>query len=68
MPDSSSDLLVARRRKLEALRALGAPLYPNDFVPEHATGEVRERFGQSAAAALTKLTAEAERLAAESDE
>src|SRR5882724_580146 len=54
MPDSSSDLLVARRRKLEALRALGAPLYPNDFVPEHATGEVRERFGQSDAAALEK--------------
>jgi len=54
MPDSPSDLLVARRRKLEALRALGAPPYPNDFTPEQTTGELHERFGKSDAAELEK--------------
>jgi lysyl-tRNA synthetase class 2 len=44
MPDSASDLLVARRRKLEALRARGGTLFPNDFVPSATTGELRGRF------------------------
>ena len=45
MPDSASDLLVARRRKLEALRARGEGAYPNDFTPDRTIGELRARFG-----------------------
>ena len=52
MPDSASDLLVARRRKLEALRARGGALYPNDFRPSHTTGELRSRFADAPAETL----------------
>ncbi|HSD11638.1 MAG TPA: lysine--tRNA ligase [Candidatus Binatia bacterium] len=52
MPDSGSDLLVARRRKLEALRARGDVLFPNDFVPDRTTAELRERFGEMEAERL----------------
>src|SRR2546426_7538978 len=45
MPDSASDLLVARRRKLEALRARGGVAFPNAFVPDRTTAELRARFG-----------------------
>jgi lysyl-tRNA synthetase, class II len=38
------DHIATRRRKLEALRACGVNPYPNDFVPEHTTAEVRDRF------------------------
>jgi lysyl-tRNA synthetase, class II len=58
MPDSASDLLVARRRKLEALRARGGALYPNDFVPSATTGELRARFGAMDTEALEKTKAE----------
>jgi lysyl-tRNA synthetase, class II len=54
MPDSASDLLVARRRKLEALRARGGTLFPNDFVPSATTGELRVRFDTMDAEALEK--------------
>jgi lysyl-tRNA synthetase class 2 len=54
MPDSASDLLVARRRKLEALRARGGTLFPNDFVPSATTGELRARFDTMDAEALEK--------------
>ncbi len=54
MPDSASDLLVARRRKLEALRARGGTLFPNDFVPSATTGELRARFDMMDAEALEK--------------
>jgi lysyl-tRNA synthetase, class II len=46
MPDSASDLLVARRRKLEALRARAGVAFPNDFVPDRTTAELRARFGE----------------------
>jgi lysyl-tRNA synthetase class 2 len=52
MPDSASDLLIARRRKLEALRARGGPPFPNDFVPDHTTAEVRARWEGAAAEEL----------------
>jgi lysyl-tRNA synthetase class 2 len=52
MPDSASDLLVARRRKLEALRARGGVAFPNDFVPDRTTGEARTRFGDVSAERL----------------
>ena len=44
MSDSASDLLLARRRKLEALRSLGIPPFPNDFRPSATTAELRRRF------------------------
>ena len=44
MPDAASDLLIARRRKLEALRAAGDAAYPNDFTPDRTIGELRARF------------------------
>jgi lysyl-tRNA synthetase, class II len=59
MPDSASDLLVARRRKLEALRARADALYPNDFAPSATTGELRARFGAMDAEALEKAKPEA---------
>jgi len=46
MPDAASDLLVARRRKLEALRAAGVNPYANDFVPDRTIGELRARFAE----------------------
>src|SRR5438105_7076920 len=52
MPDSASDLLVARRRKLEALRDGGAALYPNDFTPSDTAGELHARFGETTTDAL----------------
>jgi lysyl-tRNA synthetase class 2 len=52
MPDSASDLLVARRRKLEALRARGAALFPNDFVPSHTAAALRARWGNATAEEL----------------
>jgi lysyl-tRNA synthetase class 2 len=52
MPDSGSDLLVARRRKLEALRARGGVVFPNDFVPDRSTAALRARFGEMDAARL----------------
>jgi len=58
MPDSASDLLVARRRKLEALRAGGGSAFPNDFVPDRTIGELVARFGEM----------DAERLAQQSEE
>jgi lysyl-tRNA synthetase class 2 len=58
MPDCASDLLVARRRKLEALRARGGVLFPNDFVPSATTGELRARFGAMGAEALERTKPE----------
>jgi lysyl-tRNA synthetase class 2 len=55
MPDPGSDLLVARRRKLEALRALGSALFPNDFVPNRTTAELHERFDQMDAGQLQAI-------------
>ncbi len=54
MPDSASDLLLARRRKLEALRARGDALYPNDFRPTHVARELHEAYDAAAAEALEK--------------
>jgi len=62
MPDSASDLLVARRRKLELLRARGGALYPNDFAPSHVTAEIHSGFGEMDAQALASRN-EATRIA-----
>jgi lysyl-tRNA synthetase class 2 len=40
----ATDLITARRLKLEALRAAGETPYPNDFRPTYTTGEVQSRF------------------------
>ena len=52
MPDSASDLLVARRRKLEALRQAGVSPFANDFVPDVTSAEARARAGELEAEAL----------------
>jgi lysyl-tRNA synthetase class 2 len=41
----SSDLIVARRRKLDELRARGVDPFPNDFHPADTAAAVRDRFG-----------------------
>ncbi len=41
--DAPSDVLSKRREKWHALRERGVPLYPNDFRPSHAIGELHER-------------------------
>ena len=40
-----SDLVAARRRKLEELRQRGVNPYPNDFRPADTAATVVERFG-----------------------
>jgi lysyl-tRNA synthetase class 2 len=62
MADPSSDLVAARRRKFEALRARGVPLFANDFRPTHTAGELAERHRESDAAELER-TGETVRLA-----
>jgi lysyl-tRNA synthetase class 2 len=57
MPEPGADLLVARRRKLEALRARGVPLYPNDFRPTATTADIRRRFGDLPREALPRESA-----------
>jgi lysyl-tRNA synthetase class 2 len=42
----------ARRQKLEALKALGVPAYPNDFRPEHLTQDVRQAHAEEPAETL----------------
>lgn len=46
-----------RREKLAALRARRIDPYPNDFVPNHTTAEVRRRFGELGADELASQTA-----------
>jgi len=41
----ATDLIAARRLKLEALRAAGESPYANDFRPTHTTGEIIAEFG-----------------------
>jgi lysyl-tRNA synthetase class 2 len=48
----ATDLIAARRLKLEALRAAGENPYANDFRPTHTTGEVLARFGSLTAEQL----------------
>jgi lysyl-tRNA synthetase class 2 len=40
-----TDLIAARRRKLDAVRAEGKDPYPNDFKPTHTTADFSEQFG-----------------------
>jgi lysyl-tRNA synthetase, class II len=43
--NESSDLIAARRHKLDALRAGGINPFPNDFRPTDTAAVVHERFG-----------------------
>ena len=45
MESEATDLIAARRLKLEALRAAGENPYANDFRPTHTTSEVAAQFG-----------------------
>jgi lysyl-tRNA synthetase class 2 len=47
-----TDLIAARRRKLDAARAEGMDSYPNDFTPTHTTAEFANQFGALAAGEL----------------
>jgi len=40
-----SELLLQRRRKVDALWEAGINPYPNDFKPEHTSADVREAYG-----------------------
>ena len=44
MDDESSDLIAARRRKLDDLRARGVDPFPNDFQPTDTAAGVHQRF------------------------
>jgi len=43
--NETSDLVAARRRKLDELRERGVDPYPNDFRPAHTAAEVLGQFG-----------------------
>ncbi len=45
MESEATDLIAARRLKLEALRAAGETAYANDFRPTHTTAGVMAEFG-----------------------
>jgi lysyl-tRNA synthetase class 2 len=47
-----SELLRKRREKIEALRADGIDLYPNDVRVDHTTADIQDRFGLLDEAAL----------------
>src|SRR5580765_6768041 len=51
MPEDHEQVVV-RRKKLQALRERGIDPYPNDFRPDHTTGEVHARFASLAPDAL----------------
>src|SRR5690349_16795492 len=46
------DQVVARRKKLAELQALGERRYPNGFTPRDAAGELLARHGEATAEAL----------------
>jgi lysyl-tRNA synthetase class 2 len=48
----ATDLIAARRLKLEALRAAGDNPYANDFRPTHTTADVVAQFGAASADTL----------------
>ncbi len=45
MEAEASDLIVARRRKLEELRSRGVDPFPNDFRPAHTAAGVHQHYG-----------------------
>ena len=51
-----SELLQKRREKIDALKADGVDLYPNDVRVDHTTAEIRDRFGHLDEAALKDVT------------
>jgi lysyl-tRNA synthetase class 2 len=48
----ATDLIAARRLKLEALRAAGENPYANDFRPTHSSADVHAQFGDATAEQL----------------
>jgi lysyl-tRNA synthetase class 2 len=42
----ATDLIAARRRKLDVMRAEGKEPYPNDFTPTHTTADFARQFDQ----------------------
>ena len=56
MEHEAPDQIVARRAKLEALRAAGVNPYANDFAPTHTTADVLRAHGEQSAEALAAVT------------
>lgn len=54
--ETESDLVAARRRKLEELRERGVNPYPNDFRPADTAAGVQQRFGASSREQLEHCT------------
>jgi len=54
-PESGSDQIAARRRKLDALRAQVGETYPNDFRPEATAAELHARYDQAVDETLKDL-------------
>ena len=40
-----SELLLQRRRKVDALWEAGINPYPNDFRPQHTSADIKEAYG-----------------------
>ncbi len=52
--EESSDILVQRRQKLEALKHLNIPLYPNDFRVSHDIREIQEAVEKAGPGEITE--------------
>jgi lysyl-tRNA synthetase class 2 len=54
MEDENSQILE-RRQKLAALRAEGAPAFPNDFAPEHLAAAIQAEYATTSKEVLAEL-------------
>lgn len=54
--DEVTDQTEVRRQKLDKLKELGIPLYPNDFKPTHVSSRVIAEFGSLSEDQLSALT------------
>src|SRR5436190_24197319 len=43
--DETTEQTEVRRQKLLKLKSAGAPLYPNDFKPEHLSADIAAEYG-----------------------
>jgi len=54
--DETTEQTEVRRQKLLKLKDAGAPLYPNDFKPEHLSADLLARYGELPDDRLAALT------------
>jgi lysyl-tRNA synthetase class 2 len=55
--DETTEQTEVRRQKLQKLKDAGAPLYPNDFKPEHLSAELLAEYGALPDERLAELPA-----------